>query len=117
MISISGLAHAASAPQAPGQIRPSPRALAPIAAGNTPATVGGACWSCFARPAARWCDFRGCLCGAAPSDRMWRSLPSGAHQAIAETLHIELALVATPVGGFGLLPTDQRTTLLLQRRP
>ena len=41
MISISGLAHAASAPQAPGQIRPSPRALAPIAAGNTPATVGG----------------------------------------------------------------------------
>ena len=41
MISISGLAHAASAPQAPGQIRPSPRALAPIAAGNTPATVAG----------------------------------------------------------------------------
>jgi len=56
-----------------------------------------------------WCGTLG--------DRMWRSLPSGAHQAIAETLHIELALVATPVGGFGLLPTDQRTTLLLQRRP
>ena len=39
MISISGLAQAASAPQAPGQIRPSPRALAPIAAGSTPATA------------------------------------------------------------------------------
>ena len=38
MISISGLAQAASGPQAAGQIRPSPRALAPIAAGSTPAT-------------------------------------------------------------------------------
>jgi hypothetical protein len=34
-ISISGLAHAASGPQAAGQIRPSPRPLAPIAAGST----------------------------------------------------------------------------------
>ena len=39
MISISGLAQAASGPQAAGQIRPSPRALAPIAAGSTPATA------------------------------------------------------------------------------
>ena len=39
MISMSGLAQAASAPQAAGQIRPSPRALAPIAAGSTPATA------------------------------------------------------------------------------
>jgi hypothetical protein len=31
---VSGLAHAASAPQAAGQIRPSSRALAPIAAGD-----------------------------------------------------------------------------------
>jgi hypothetical protein len=38
-ISISGLAHAASGPQAAGQMRPSPRALAPIAAGSTPATA------------------------------------------------------------------------------
>ena len=38
MISMSGLAQAASGPQAAGQIRPSPRALAPIAAGSTPAT-------------------------------------------------------------------------------
>src|SRR4051812_1808970 len=38
MIWISGLAHAASAPHAAGQIRPSSRELAPIAAGNTPAT-------------------------------------------------------------------------------
>ena len=38
MISISGLAQAASGPQAAGQIMPSPRALAPIAAGSTPAT-------------------------------------------------------------------------------
>ncbi len=38
MIWMSGLAHAASAPLAAGQIRPSSRALAPIAAGNTPAT-------------------------------------------------------------------------------
>ncbi len=38
MISISGLAHAASGPHAYGQIRPSPRAFAPIAAGSTPAT-------------------------------------------------------------------------------
>ena len=38
MISISGLAHAASGPHAAGQIRPSPRAFAPIAAGSTPAT-------------------------------------------------------------------------------
>jgi hypothetical protein len=37
-ISISGLAQAASGPHLAGQIRPSPRALAPIAAGNTPAT-------------------------------------------------------------------------------
>ena len=36
--SISGLAHAASGPQAEGQIRPSPRLLAPIAAGSAPAT-------------------------------------------------------------------------------
>jgi len=35
---MSGLAQAASAPQAAGQIRPSSRALAPIAAGSTPAT-------------------------------------------------------------------------------
>ena len=35
---MSGLAHAASAPQAAGQIRPSSRELAPIAAGSTPAT-------------------------------------------------------------------------------
>src|SRR5437763_9799818 len=33
------LAQAASAPQAVGQMRPSPRALAPIAAGKTPATA------------------------------------------------------------------------------
>ncbi len=39
MISMSGLAQAASGPQDAGQIRPSPRALAPIAAGNTPATL------------------------------------------------------------------------------
>ena len=39
MMSISGLAQAASAPQAAGQIKPSPRALAPIAAGSTPATA------------------------------------------------------------------------------
>jgi phosphate-selective porin len=38
-ISISGLAQAASAPQAAGQMRPSPRPLAPIAAGSTPATA------------------------------------------------------------------------------
>jgi hypothetical protein len=38
MIWISGLAHAASAPQAAGQVRPSSRELAPIAAGSTPAT-------------------------------------------------------------------------------
>ena len=38
-ISISGLAQAASGPHAAGQIRPSPRALAPIAAGSTPATA------------------------------------------------------------------------------
>ncbi len=38
MISISGLAQAASGPQVAGQIRPSPRAFAPMAAGNTPAT-------------------------------------------------------------------------------
>src|ERR1700761_1910228 len=35
MISMSGLAQAASAPQAAGQIRPSSRELAPIAAGST----------------------------------------------------------------------------------
>jgi hypothetical protein len=39
MISISGLAHAASGPHAAGQIRPSLRELAPIAAGSTPATA------------------------------------------------------------------------------
>ena len=39
MISISGLAQAASGPQAAGQINPSLRALAPIAAGSTPATA------------------------------------------------------------------------------
>jgi hypothetical protein len=39
MISWSGLAQAASGPQTAGQIRPSPRALAPIAAGSTPATA------------------------------------------------------------------------------
>ena len=50
-------------------------------------------------------------------DRGWRSLPSGAHQAIAEALHVELPHVAFPVGAFGLLHTDQRTTFLLQRRP
>jgi len=33
-----GLAHAAFEPQAAGQISPSSRALAPIAAGSTPAT-------------------------------------------------------------------------------
>ena len=38
-ISISGLAQAASAPQAAGQIRPSLRELAPIAAGSAPATA------------------------------------------------------------------------------
>jgi len=38
IISISGLAQAASGPQVAGQIRPSPRALAPMAAGSTPAT-------------------------------------------------------------------------------
>ncbi len=37
-ISMSGLAHAASGPHAAGQINPSPRALAPMAAGRTPAT-------------------------------------------------------------------------------
>jgi hypothetical protein len=36
---MSGLAQAASAPQAAGQIRPSSRAFAPIAAGSTPATA------------------------------------------------------------------------------
>jgi hypothetical protein len=35
---MSGLAQAASAPQAAGQIKPSSRELAPIAAGSTPAT-------------------------------------------------------------------------------
>jgi hypothetical protein len=35
---MSGLAQAASAPQAAGQINPSSRELAPIAAGSTPAT-------------------------------------------------------------------------------
>src|SRR5512143_3614246 len=35
---MSGLAQAASAPQAAGQINPSSRAFAPIAAGSTPAT-------------------------------------------------------------------------------
>ena len=39
MIGMSGLAHAASEPQAPGQISPSSRALAPMAAGSTPATA------------------------------------------------------------------------------
>ena len=38
-IGISGLAQAASGPQAAGQIRPSLRALAPIAAGSAPATA------------------------------------------------------------------------------
>ena len=38
-ISISGLAQAASGPQAAGQIRPSLREFAPIAAGSTPATA------------------------------------------------------------------------------
>jgi hypothetical protein len=38
-ISISGLAHAASGPHAAGQIEPSPRALAPMAAGRAPATA------------------------------------------------------------------------------
>jgi hypothetical protein len=38
MISISGLAQAASGPHLAGQIRPSPRAFAPIAAGSTRAT-------------------------------------------------------------------------------
>ncbi|MGY3287417.1 hypothetical protein ACVWWR_003139 [Bradyrhizobium sp. LM3.2] len=38
MIWMSGLAHAASEPQAAGQISPSSRTLAPIAAGRTPAT-------------------------------------------------------------------------------
>ncbi len=36
---MSGLAHAASAPHAAGQMRPWPRALAPMAAGSTPATA------------------------------------------------------------------------------
>ena len=39
MIWISGLAQAASVPHAAGQIRPSSREFAPIAAGNTPATA------------------------------------------------------------------------------
>ncbi len=38
MIWMSGLAQAASEPQAAGQISPSSRELAPIAAGSTPAT-------------------------------------------------------------------------------
>jgi hypothetical protein len=38
MISMSGLAQAASAPHPAGQIRPSARPLAPIAAGRTPVT-------------------------------------------------------------------------------
>ena len=38
MIGSSGLAQAASGPQAAGQISPLPRALAAIAAGSTPAT-------------------------------------------------------------------------------
>ena len=38
-ISISGLAQAASGPQAAGQIKPSLRELAPIAAGSEPATA------------------------------------------------------------------------------
>jgi hypothetical protein len=37
-ISMSGLAQAASGPHFAGQINPSPRALAPMAAGRTPAT-------------------------------------------------------------------------------
>jgi len=36
---MSAAAHAASAPHDAGQISPLPRALAPIAAGNAPATV------------------------------------------------------------------------------
>jgi len=39
MIWMSGLAQAASEPQAAGQIRPSSRELAPIAAGSAPATA------------------------------------------------------------------------------
>jgi hypothetical protein len=39
MISTSGLAHAASGPHFAGQINPSPRALAPMAAGNTPGNL------------------------------------------------------------------------------
>ena len=39
MISISGLAQAASGPQAAGQINPSLREFAPIAAGSAPATA------------------------------------------------------------------------------
>jgi hypothetical protein len=39
MISISGLAQAASGPQTAGQMSPSLRAFAPIAAGSTPATA------------------------------------------------------------------------------
>jgi hypothetical protein len=63
----------------------------------------------FPKMPAVWCGTLG--------DRMWRSLPWAAHQAIAEALHVELPHMAFPVGAFGLLPTDQRTTLLLQRRP
>src|SRR3954454_3870273 len=39
-----------------------------------------------------------------------------AHQTVAETLHIELALVATPVGGFGHLPAHHYPTHLRPRR-
>src|SRR6476660_3217729 len=42
-----------------------------------------------------------------PADHTRRSSADAgkvAHQTVAETLHIELALVATPVGGFGHLP-------------
>jgi len=39
VISMSGLAQAASGPQAAGQMRPSLRAFAPMAAGSTPATA------------------------------------------------------------------------------
>ena len=54
-----------------------------------------------------------------PADHTRRSSADAgkvAHQTVAETLHIELALVATPVGGFGHLPAHHCPTHLRPRR-
>jgi hypothetical protein len=49
--------------------------------------------------------------GPAPFVTRRSELAGQAHHAVAEALHIHLALVATPVGGFGDLPADQLATL------